>query len=634
MPHEALKRRLTAILSADVEGYSRLMRDDEEATICRLTDYRTAMTALIQQYRGRVVDAPGDNLLAEFGSVVDAVNCAVELQRELAERNVELPENCRMQFRIGVNLGDVVEEGDRIYGDGVNIAARMERLAEAGGICISGTVYDSIVIKLGLGYEYLGEQPVKNIPELIRSYRVLSYPGAAAHRVVKAKMAVQKKWRKATMTVVAVLIAAVGVGGIWYFYIRTTQPSIEAASEDKMAYPLPDRPSIAVLPFVNMSDDPKQEYFSDGITENIITDLSKISGLFVISRSSMFTFKENPVKIKQVAEEFGVRYVLEGSVQKSSEKVRISAQLVDAITGHHLWAERYDRDLKDFFVLQDDLTQKIVRTLRVEVDEAEFERVRRIPTEDLNAYEILLRGWEEHARGGKSSNTQARQMFERAIELDPEYAEAYVSLGWTHLLEWLYRWSEDPQTMERAFELGQKAIELDDSSADAYILLGMVYLWKDKQHEQAIATVEKAIALDPNYDLGYNILAEILGFSGRSGSEQVIGLMEKAMRLNPRFPAGYLFQTGKAYYHLGRYDEAIVTLKKAVTRRPNHMPTHGFLAACYAELGHEEEARAEVAEVYRISPNWSQEVMMGRAPYKDPAVLERQLDSMRKAGLK
>jgi adenylate cyclase len=609
------------------------MRDDEEATICRLTDYRTAMAALIQQYRGRVVDAPGDNLLAEFGSVVDAVNCAVELQRELAERNVELPEDCRMQFRIGVNLGDVVEEGDRIYGDGVNIAARMESLAEARGICISGTVYDSIVIKLGLEYEYLGEQAVKNIPELIRSYRVLSFPGAAAHRVVKAKMAVQKKWRKAAMTVVAVLIVAVGVGGIWYFYMRTTQPLIEAASEDKMAYPLPDRPSIAVLPFVNMSDDPKQEYFSDGITENIITDLSKISGLFVISSSSTFAYKGKPAKIKQVAEEFGVRYVLEGSVQKSSEKVRINAQLIDAITGHHLWAERYDRDLKDFFVLQDEITQKIVMTLRVEVDEAEFERVRRIPTENLNAYESLLRGWGHFLIGRKSENDQARQMFERTIELDPGYAEAYLGLGWTYLREWLRRWSQDPHTMERAFELGQKAIELDGSSAEAYILLGMVYLWKDRQHEQAVAAVEKAIALDPNYGLGYSILAEILGFSGRSGSEQVIRLIEKAMRLNPRFPAGYLFQTGKAYYVLGRYDEAIATLKRAVTRRPNHTPTHTFLAASYVELGRKDEARAEVAEILKLSPNFRLE-SKSRGPWKDQAVPERIGAALRKAGMK
>jgi len=273
MSQEGLKRRLTAIFSADVAGYSRLMRDDEEATIQKLTAYRTAMTTIIQQYRGRVVDAPGDNLLAEFGSIVDGVNCTVEIQRELAERNSELPEERRMRYRIGINLGDVYEEGDRIYGDGVNIAARMESLAEVGGICISGTVHDSIVNKLGLEYEYLGEQAVNNIPERIRSYRVLSYPGAAAHRVVKAKRAAQKKWRITASTMAAVLVIGVGAVGIWYYFVRPTPPSIEPASEKKMALPLPDKPSIVVLPFKNLSGDPGQEFISNGFTEDIITAL-------------------------------------------------------------------------------------------------------------------------------------------------------------------------------------------------------------------------------------------------------------------------------------------------------------------------------------------------------------------------
>ncbi len=631
MAQDTLKRKLSAILSADVEGYSRLMRDDEEATICRLTDYRTAMTTLIEQYRGRVVDAPGDNLLAEFGSVVDAVNCAVEIQRELAERNAELPENCQMQFRIGVNLGDVIEDGERIYGDGVNIAARMERLAEPGGICISGTVYDSIVINLGLEYEYLGEQAVKNIPELIRSYRVLSHPGAAAHRVVKVKRDLQKKWRNSTLAVVTVLIAAVGVGGFWYFFTHPLKPTIEVASEKKMAYPLPDRPSIAVLPFSNLGDDPEQEYFIDGITEDIITDLSRLSGLFVISRSSTFAYKGKSPKIKQVAEELGVRYVIEGSVRKSGDKVRINAQLIDAVTGRHLWAERYDRDYKDIFVLQDDITQKIVMTLDVEVFEAEMERIRRIPTENLTAYESELRGVAYIRIYKKSTNAQAQQMFERAIELDPGYAGPYVGLGWTYLLEWLWGWSSDPQKMRRAFELAQMAINLDDSHADAYMLIAMVYLWKDRQHEQAIAAAQTAIALDPNNAGGYSVLAEASKFGGRPA--EVIELMEKAMRLNPRYPSSYLFQSGSSYYYMGRYQEALVLLKRAATRRPNHMPTRQYMTAIYTELGREEEAKAEMAEVLRISPDHSLEEM-AKYPYKDPAYLERLRGHMRKAGLK
>ena len=487
MAEKGFKRRLTAILSADAVEYSRLMGDDEEATIRTITEYRKIITEQVKQNDGRVVDSPGDNVFAEFASVVDALKCAVQTQSKITERNDNLPENREMKFRIGVNLGDIAEDGDRIYGDGVNVAARIESLAEPGGICISRTAYDQVKNKLELGYEYLGEHSVKNITEPVRVYKILTEPEAVG-KVIGEK----RKTRRGIALAIA-LILLIGAGGLtgWYLYIQQSK-RIEPASIEKMAYPLPDKPSIAVLPFVNMSDDPKQEYFSDGITENIITDLSKISAFFVISRSSTFAFKGKPVKIKQVAEELGVRYVLEGSVQKGSDKVRINAQLVDAITGHHLWAERYDRDLKDIFAVQDEITQKIVRTLRVEVTEVELERIGRIPTENLNAYESFYRGLEYYRRSSKSSNTQARQMFEKAIELDPRFSVAYVFLGHTYRREWLYRWSQDPQTMERAFELAQKAIELNDSSIYAYELLGYIYLLKDRQHEQAIAVADKS----------------------------------------------------------------------------------------------------------------------------------------------
>jgi TolB-like protein/class 3 adenylate cyclase len=631
MPKEGLIRKLTAILSADVEGYSRLMGNDEASTIHILTVYKEAMTAHIKHHRGRVVDAPGDNLLAEFASVVDAVQCAAEIQRELAERNEELPEARKMVFRIGVNLGDVVEEEGRIYGDGVNIAARIESLCEGGGVCISGTAFEHVENKLDLEFEDLGEHEAKNITKPVRVYRMLSYPGAAAHRVVKAKKAIQRKWRIAALAIVSVLIVGVGAVAIWNYFLRPSPSTVEAASVEKMAFSLPDKPSIAVLPFVNMSEDPNQEYFSDGITEDIITDLSKMSGLFIISRSSTFSYKGKPVKIKQVAEELGVRYVLEGSVRKGSDKVRINAQLIDAITGHHLWAERYDRDLKDIFALQDEITQMIVLTLRVEVKEAELERIRRVPTENLNAYESALRGDELLRSFKKATNAQARQMFERAIELDPEYARPYVRLGATHLREWLWFWTQDPQAPERALELAQKAIELDDSYAGAYSLLGYIYLWKDRQHDQAIAAAKKAIAFDPNYAGGYGLLAEILNFSGRP--EEVRELMEKAMRLNPRYPVSYLFWLGKAYYLMGQYDEAIATLKRGVTRNPNHLPLHLFLAASYVELDREEEVRAEVAEILRITPNYSLE-HMARLPYKDQAVKDSLKNYLLRAGLK
>ena len=330
MATQEVKRKLTAILSADVKGYSRLMSEDEAGTIRRLNAYKEMMANFIQQHHGRVVDAPGDNLLAEFGSVVDAVQCALKIQKELKTRNEELPENRRMEFRIGINLGDVIEEGDKIYGDGVNIAARLESLSEAGGICISGTAYDQVENKLSLGYEYLGEQPVKNIAKPVRVYRVLVEPKAVAQRIS------------------------------------------EVASKERMALPLPDKPSIAVLPFVNMSDDPKQEYFSDGMTDEIITALSKVPNLFVIARNSTFTYKGKAVKVKQVSEELGVRYVLEGSVRKAGHRIRINAQLIDALKGHHLWAERYDRELRDIFALQDEITMKIIIALQVELTAGEM----------------------------------------------------------------------------------------------------------------------------------------------------------------------------------------------------------------------------------------------------------------------
>jgi len=363
MATEDVKRKLTAIFSADVEGYSRLMGEDELATVETLTSYKETMRKLIRQYRGRVVDSTGDNLLAEFTSVVDAVQCAVEVQQVLSAKNEALPENRRMFFRIGINLGDVIEEGEVIYGDGVNVAARVESLAEGGGISISGTAYDQLGKKLPLGYEYLGEQTVKNIEKPVRVYRILT-EAEAAGKVIGEIRPKTKQLRGVVIGAVAVLIIVAGALAIWNFYLR---PDVEPASIERMAFPLPDKPSIAVLPFINMSGDPKQEYFSDGLTEEIISALSRVPKLFVIARNSTFTYKNKPVKVQQVSEELGVRYVLEGSVRKVEDRVRITAQLIDAITGHHLWSERYDRQLKNIFALQDEITMNIIAALRVEL---------------------------------------------------------------------------------------------------------------------------------------------------------------------------------------------------------------------------------------------------------------------------
>ena len=630
MEPQNIQRKLTAILSADVKGYSRLMGEDEVSTVRTITAYREVIATLIQKHRGRVVDSPGDNLLAEFSSVVAAVRCAVQIQEELKARNAELVENRKMEFRIGVNLGDVIVEGERIYGDGVNIAARVEGLAEGGGICISGTVYDSIENKLALGYEYLGEQAVKNIAKPVRVYRVLMEPGVAAG-VSREKRARPRRWQWAALGVVAILALGVVAVAIWNFYSRPTAPPTVVSSEKIPAIELPDKPSIAVLPFANMSGDPEQEYFSDGITEDLITDLSKISGLFVIARNSVFIYKGKAVKIAEVGRELGVRYVLEGSVRKANGRVRITAQLVDATTEGHLWAERYDRDLKDIFTLQDEVAQKIVAALAVKLTEDEQKRLVRKYTDNMEAYDALLQGLEYKNHYTKEANLQARQMFERAIDLDPEFALAYALLGLTHAQEWSLGWSQDPQSLEQAIELAQRAIALDDSLPLGHNVLGGVYLWR-KQHEQAIAELEKAIALSPSDADGIAGLGDILNWAGMP--EEAIGLVTKAMRLNPMYPTWYLWNLGHAYFLMGRYEEAIETLKRVLDRNPYFLPPHAYLAASYSELGRHEEAREEAAEVMKLSPQTSTEAWRQRLPYRDQAVLERLFDSLRKAGLK
>jgi len=384
MTAESINRKLTAILSADAKGYSRLMGEDEVGTVQLLKEYREIMAQLIHQHRGRVVDSPGDNLLVEFNSVVDATGCAVKIQEALQIKNAELSEDKRLEFRIGINLGDVLEDEDRIYGDGVNIAARIEGLAEPGGICISRTAYDQVKNKLELGYEYLGEHSVKNIAEPVRVYRILTEPEAAG-RVIGEKRFLGRIPRKAAMVAIVILIIVAGGLIGWNIYLHQSK-RIEPASLDKMAHRLPDKPSIAVLPFDNLSDDPKQEYFSDGLTEEIITALSKTKQLFVIAPNSTFTYKGKPVKVQQVAEDLGIRYVLEGSVRKDAGRVRITAQLVDAIKGSYLWAERYDRDLKDIFALQDEITMNVIEALGLKLTEGEQALIYAGGMNNLEAY--------------------------------------------------------------------------------------------------------------------------------------------------------------------------------------------------------------------------------------------------------
>ena len=629
MAEEGFKRKLAAILSADVEGYSRLMDDDEEATVRTLTSYRTAIADLTQQFRGRIVDTPGDNILAEFTSVVDAVNCAVELQRDLAERNAELSYNRKMEFRIGVNLGDVIEEEGRIYGDGVNIAARMESMAEAGGICISGRAYDQVANKLGLEYENLGEHQVKNINAPIRVYRVLSYPGAAAHRVVKAKKEVAKTWRRSAYAVACILVIAGGFT-VWNFVFRADLPPKTAISEEPSVSALDEKPAIAVLPFVNMSDDPKQEYFSDGITNDVITDLSRFSNLFVIASNSVFTYKGKPVKVKEVGRDLGVRYVLEVSVQKVANQVRINAQLIDANTSHHLWAKRYNFKLNDIFAVQDEITESIVAALEVILTEGEQEHEVRRYTNVVEAYDLLLRG-RTYLQGTKQTHLKARKLFDQAIELDPNFAAAYAEKSFTYFSSFIMPMSRNKKLIEAAVKAAERAVALDDSLPLAHARLGWAY-FAARRHKEGIAEGRRAVALGPNDAESHAQLGNLMNWTGNP--EKGIGFIKKAMRLNPNYPYYYLFYLGHSYYLLENNKEAIQLMKRVVTRAPNFLPVRRHLSVLFQEAGLKKEARAQTKEVLRIFPGASIEDERQRCYYMwTPTLQKRFFNGLRKSGM-
>ncbi len=453
MAAQNFKRKLAAILHADVKGYSRLMGEDEEATVSTLTACMEIMTVLVLKHRGRVVGGAGDSLLAEFASVVDAVRCAVEIQDGLKTENAELSEDRKVVFRIGINLGDVIEKDGDLLGDGVNIAARVEALADGGGICITRSAYDQVKKKLNLVYEYQGAHHLKNIAEPVRVYKVLTASEHTSQLIggPKTPMLPSKKFSITIIAILALVIAA----AIYHFYPRS--PEIEPASIEKMAFPLPDKPSIAVLPFENMSGDPSQEYFSDGITEHIITSLSKVPYIFVIARTSTFAYKGQPVKINQIAEELGVRYVLEGSVQRSKNQVRITAQLIDATTGRHLWADSYDRKLDNLFIIQDDIAMKIMAALQVKLSAAKLGELFSTKTTNLKAYEKYLESFEHLSRRTKGDNLQARKLAKEAIALDPEYGAPYVVLAFSHTNDvWYYRSKSRTKTLQTAEKLIQK----------------------------------------------------------------------------------------------------------------------------------------------------------------------------------
>jgi TolB-like protein len=549
------------------------------------------MSELIEQFKGRVVDAPGDNLLAEFSSVVDATECAVKIQHELKTKNAERPDNRKMQFRIGVNLGDVVEEADRIYGDGVNIAARIEGLAEPGGICISGRVYDQVENKLDLGYDFLGEQEVKNIAKPIRVYSVGMEPG------------------------------------------ERRLPGRGKKGAPSKAPTLPDKPSIAVLPFDNLSGDPEQVYFVDGIVDDIITELSRFPYIFVIARTTSFSFKGKSVDIRQVGSELGVRYVLEGSVRRIGDRVRITAQLIEAATGNHIWAERYDRNLEDIFSVQDEITEQVVGSIHPELYAAEMRRAQQKPAESLDVWNYAVRGRWHVLRLTREDNAEAKRLFGKALELEPNYIPALCFLVYCHNCDVLFGWSQaPPQSITEARRLARQAASLDENDPWVQCALGLTEFIA-KNPDTAIAHYRKATELNPNFALAYGYLSLQLAYAGET--EAAIEAGHKAIRLSPRDPELFHFHTAISTAHFvdERYTEAVAWANKVVAERPETPSARRVLAASLAQLGQMEDARRAMEGLLNITPGLTAALLRNIVYFKRPADFDRYIDALCKAGL-
>jgi adenylate cyclase len=630
-----VERKLAAILSADVVGYSRLMAEDEAATIRTLHAYREEIAMLVRQHRGRVVDSPGDNVLAEFPTALDAVRCAVEIQGVLRARNASLPAERRMDFRIGVHMGDVAVEEGRVYGDGVNIAARLEALAETGGICISATVREQVRNKLDVGYVDLGDQTIKNIPEQVHVYRVQprSEPeGLARGSVSRGKR--HPRLRGALVAAAAVLLL-LGVG-LWASWPRPLGLLIDLAgvSGPPVDPPLPDQPSIAVLPFANMSGDPEQEYFSDGITEDLTTELARRPGLFVISRNSAFTYKGKSVKVEDMGRELGVRYVLEGSVRKAEGRVRITAQLIDATTGGHLWSERYDRDLSEIFALQSEIAEEILGAVDVEIGAAEGQRLARKPSESFTAVEAAWKGGYHLSRQTREDNEKARRLLARAVELDPGYAGAHALLALTYLDELTLGWSSDAKLLDRAEELGRRAVALDDSVPWGHLTMAWVHLTRGNSAE-AIAAAERVIELWPNTESAHAARGLALAQEGRllEATESV----RRALRLNPRAPTSLLMPVAQVNIFAGRWEKAVEQLERVRTANPDHIPSRVILAAYYEREGLHDKASVAVAEILRVNPDFTVARVSGTAAAWEnalgPQEIAAYMEALRKAGL-
>ena len=579
-------RRLAAILCADVVGYSRQMGVDEAGTLARLNAHRNEIIdPKIAEHHGRIVKLMGDGILVEFASIVDAVRCAVDVQQAMARRNADVSEDRRMEFRIGINLGDIIVEDADIYGDGVNVAARLQEVAEPGGICISGKVFEEVKHKLSVGFEDIGPQAMKNISEPVHTYMV---------RLERDQM-----------------------------------DAMPSASQDAVLA----RPAVAVLPFNNLSGDPGQEYFTDGLTEDIITALAAWQFFPVIARNSTFVYKGKAVDVKQIARELGARYVLEGSIRKGGNRLRITAQLIDAATGLHIWAERYDRELEDIFSLQDEIAQRIAATMEPELERAEYRRIVSGKPKNLDAWDYCRRGNALLNEFTKEGNEQARQMFERALELDSTYSQAHCGLAQTHHRDINLDLSESrEESVAKCLEAARRAVKLDDMDSSAHWMLGLALQWAG-QYELAVAAAERATQINPSNAQAHVSLGTALAFAGRH--EAGIASIERGLQLNPQDPRSYLFTAILARTHLNarNHKEAMEVARKAIQRKSDHPLAYIYLAASLGHLGRQAEARAALDECERAKPGYVENWIHRQSAEATQVENQHILDGLRKAGL-